>query len=98
MVSHPPDTDDRRFTDRETKLIFERASEADVSAQGDRGHTLAELQEIARQVRLDPAECRYRRIDNQRTPTSDLVERWAGKTNALMESVTEAASRSRHLP
>ena len=56
MTSHPGDTGDRRFTDREMKLIFQRAGEADVSAQGDQGHTLAELQEIARQVGLDPAD------------------------------------------
>lgn len=38
------------------KLIFERAGEADVDAQSDRGYSLAELQEIALQVGLNPAD------------------------------------------
>lgn len=53
MATHPDDSDDRRFTDREMKLIFERAGEAD-STQRDQGHTLAELKEIALQVGLNP--------------------------------------------
>lgn len=36
------------------KLIFERAGEADVAAHSEQGHSLAEMQEIARQVGLDP--------------------------------------------
>ena len=54
MANLPGGSDDRRYTDREMKLIFERADEADVEAQGEGGHTLAEMQEIARQVGLSP--------------------------------------------
>ena len=56
MAAHHGASDDRRFTDREMRLIFERAGEADVGAQGDRGYSLAEMQEIARQVGLSPTE------------------------------------------
>ena len=52
MATQHGGSDDRRFTDREMKLIFERAGEADVDAQSDRGYSLAELQEIALQVGL----------------------------------------------
>ena len=38
------------------RLIFERAGEADVGAQGDRGYSLAEMQEIALQVGLSPTD------------------------------------------
>jgi hypothetical protein len=56
MATHHGASDDRRFTDREMRLIFERAGEADVGAQGDRGYSLAEMQEIARQVGLSPTD------------------------------------------
>jgi hypothetical protein len=49
-------SDNRKFTDGEMRLIFERAGEADVGRQGDRVHSLGEMQEIARQVGLDPAD------------------------------------------
>jgi hypothetical protein len=50
-------SDGRRFTDREMRLIFERAGEADAGAQGDRGgYSLAEMQEIALQVGLSPTD------------------------------------------
>jgi hypothetical protein len=54
MATPHGDSDGRRFTDREMRLIFERAGEADVGAQGDRGYSLAEMQEIALQVGLSP--------------------------------------------
>ena len=56
MATHHGDSDGRRFTDREMRLIFERAGEADVGAQGDRGYSLAEIQEIALQVGLSPTD------------------------------------------
>lgn len=55
MANRPSSSDDRRFTDREMKLIFERAGEADVAAQSEQGYSLAEMEEIARQVGLNPA-------------------------------------------
>ena len=36
------------------KLIFDRVGEADVAAQSEQGYSLAEMQEIALQVGLDP--------------------------------------------
>lgn len=56
MATQHDSPDGRRFTDREMRLIFERAGEADVAAQGDRGYSLAEMQEIARQVGLSPTD------------------------------------------
>jgi hypothetical protein len=56
MTNLPSDSDGRRFTDREMKLIFERAGEADVAAQPEQGYSLAEMQEIALQVGLSPTE------------------------------------------
>ena len=56
MAKRPRGSDAGRFTDRELKLIFERAGEADVAAQSEQGHSLAEMQEIARQVGLNPAD------------------------------------------
>jgi hypothetical protein len=56
MATHHGGSDGRRFTDREMRLIFERAGEADVGAQGDRGYSLAEMQEIAVQVGLSPTD------------------------------------------
>jgi hypothetical protein len=56
MATHHGGSDGRRFTDREMRLIFERAGEADVGAQGDSGYSLAEMQEIALQVGLNPTD------------------------------------------
>ena len=56
MANLPVDPDDRRFTDREMQLIFERAGEADAAADNEPGHSLAEMQEIARQVGLSPSD------------------------------------------
>jgi hypothetical protein len=56
MANTPTGAEGRRFTDREMKLIFERAGEADVAGRGEQGHSLAEMQEIARQVGLNPAD------------------------------------------
>jgi hypothetical protein len=56
MATHPGGSDGRRFTDREMRLIFERAGEADVGALGERGYSLAEMQEIAVQVGLSPTD------------------------------------------
>ena len=56
MANLPSDPSGKRFTDREMKLIFERAGEAAVAAESEQGHSLAEMQEIARQVGLDPAD------------------------------------------
>lgn len=40
-MSNLPSGTGRRYTDREMKLIFERASEADVEAHSEQGHSLA---------------------------------------------------------
>jgi hypothetical protein len=56
MANLPSGSDGRRFTDREMKLIFERAGEADVAAQSEQGYSLAEMQEIALQVGLNPID------------------------------------------
>lgn len=56
MATHQDESGGRRFTDREMRLIFERAGEADGGAQGDRGYSLAEMQEIALQVGLSPTD------------------------------------------
>jgi hypothetical protein len=56
MANLPSGSDGRRFTGREMKLIFERAGEADVAAQGEQGYSLAEMQEIALQVGLNPID------------------------------------------
>jgi hypothetical protein len=56
MATHHGDSDGRRFTDREMRLIFERAGEGDVAAQSDRGYSLAEMQEIALQAGLSPTD------------------------------------------
>ena len=56
MATHHGGSDDRRFTDREMRLIFERAGEADVGAERDRGYSLAEIQEIAAQAGLNPTD------------------------------------------
>jgi hypothetical protein len=56
MATHHGDSAGRRFTDREMRLIFERAGEADVGAQSDKGYSLAEIQEIALQVGLSPTD------------------------------------------
>jgi hypothetical protein len=51
-------TDDPRgdFTEREMRLIFERAGEADARSDGERRYSLAELQAIASQVGLDAGD------------------------------------------
>jgi hypothetical protein len=56
MANLPSGSDGPRFTDREMKLIFERAGEADVAAHSEQGYSLAEMQEIARQLGLNPTE------------------------------------------
>ncbi|MEP6492293.1 MAG: hypothetical protein ABJF01_06430 [bacterium] len=44
------------YTDREMRLIFERAGQLDVQAGSDRRFSLAELREMGAQAGLDPAD------------------------------------------
>jgi hypothetical protein len=56
MATDRGGSDGRKFTAREMQLIFERAGEADVAAEGERGYSLVEMQEIAVQVGLSPTD------------------------------------------
>lgn len=56
MPNPPGGSDGRRFTDGEMKLILERAGEADAAARREAGYSLAEIQEIAQQVGLNPTD------------------------------------------
>ena len=89
MTNLPSDSDGRRFTDREMKLIFERAGEADVAAQPEQGYSLAEMQEIALQVGLSPTEI-AKAASTLRTPeTSNPI---LGAPHAFMHRARIAPS------
>lgn len=54
-MSLPPDSTDRRYTDAELALILRRAAERQAQSSSD-GYSLREIQAIAAEVGIDPAQ------------------------------------------
>lgn len=83
---------ERRYNDDEVAAIFARAAEAPptlpAKGSGDDGLTLAQLQEIGREVGIDPdAVVRAARSLASRLPAAEPAERFLGLPIAVEHSV-----------
>lgn len=85
---------DRRYTDEETRLIFQVAAESEVAgervAQSREGLTLAELREIAEEVGIDPAAVERAAADVVARDESDRLADHSPFDRVLHEEVTIA--------